>query len=179
MLREIDEELGSLAPKIYVVPVGVGSLAQAVVSYSKAAGRPSTVLAIEPESAACLWESLQAGKSTNIETNSTIMSGMNCGTVSTAAWPILKAGVDASVTIFDQEAYDAVIELQSLGVSAGPCGAAALAAIRYVALVNPGALRLTPDSTVVLISSEGPRHYEIPGKAMKEGTSNLKNQVAV
>src|SRR5271156_1242237 len=111
MLREIDEQLDTTSHMIYVTPVGVGSLAEAVVSYCKTEGRKTTVLAVEPHSAACLWESLQAGQSTTIETRSTIMSGMNCGTVSTAAWPILKGGLDASVTISDDEAHEAIVYL--------------------------------------------------------------------
>jgi threonine dehydratase len=162
MLREIDEQLDMTSHKILVSPVGVGSLAQAVVSYCKTAGRNSTVLAVEPHQAACLWESLQAGQSMTIETGSTIMCGMNCGTVSTAAWPILKAGLDASVTISDAEAHDALVYLKSMGVLAGPCGGATLAALRYVTLKDPEALSLTPDSKVVLICSEGAREYREP-----------------
>jgi threonine dehydratase len=147
---------------IYVTPVGVGSLAEAVVTYCKTTGRNSTVLAVEPHSAACLWESLHAGQSTTIQTRSTIMSGMNCGTVSTAAWPILKAGLDASVTISDDESHEAIVYLRSMGVAAGPCGAASLAALRYVARANPVALHLTPNSKIILICSEGARIYHMP-----------------
>lgn len=162
MLREIDQQLDTTSNMIFVSPVGVGSLAEAIVSHCKTAGRKSTVLAVEPHSAACLWESLQAGQSTTIEAGSTIMSGMNCGTVSTAAWPILKGGLDASVTISDDEAHEAIVYLRSMGVAAGPCGAASLAALRYVARTNPAALHLTPDSKVILICSEGARAYNTP-----------------
>jgi diaminopropionate ammonia-lyase family len=162
MLREIDEQLDTTSHMIYVTPVGVGSLAEAVVTYCKTTGRNSTVLAVEPHSAACLWESLHAGQSTTIQTRSTIMSGMNCGTVSTAAWPILKAGLDASVTISDDESHEAIVYLRSMGVAAGPCGAASLAALRYVARANPVALHLTPNSKIILICSEGARIYHMP-----------------
>jgi threonine dehydratase len=162
MLREIDDQLDTTSHMVFVSPVGVGSLAEAVVSYYKTAGRNSTVLAVEPHSAACLWKSLQAGQATTIETRSTIMSGMNCGTVSTSAWSILKAGLDASVTISDDEAHEAVVYLKSVGVAAGPCGAASLAALRYVARTNREALHLTPTSKVVLICTEGARAYSVP-----------------
>ena len=162
MLQEIDERLNITQHMIFVSPVGVGSLAEAVVSYCKTIGRKSTVLAVEPHSAACLWQSLQAGQSKTIETESTIMSGMNCGTVSTAAWPTLKAGLDASVTISDDESHEAIVYLRSVGVAAGPCGAASLAALRYVARTSPEAIHLTLDSTVILICSEGARAYNTP-----------------
>jgi threonine dehydratase len=167
MLREIDEQLDIQSSKLFVVPIGVGSLGEAVVTYSKAAGRSNTVLAVEPETAACLWSSLQAGENTTIETGATIMAGMHCETVSTTAWPFLKAGVDVSVTVSDVEAHEAVLYLQSKGVSAGPCGAATLAGLRYVARVAPEVLHLTPDAVVVLICSEGAREYEVPSKTAK------------
>jgi diaminopropionate ammonia-lyase len=158
MLQEIDTELDPTTPKLYIVPVGVGSLAQAVVSYAKQApGHQNRILAVEPHSAACLWTSLREGESTTIETGSTIMYGMNCGTVSSTAWPVLKAGIDASVTVSDPEAHAAVGYLESVGVRAGPCGAATLAALRVVAGLGKEV------GTVVLICSEGKRGYEIPG----------------
>ncbi|MDO5501857.1 MAG: pyridoxal-phosphate dependent enzyme, partial [Actinomycetia bacterium] len=52
LLDEIDEELGR-APDLVVVPVGVGSLAQAVVSHYRRGGAGgSGVLAVEPDTAA-------------------------------------------------------------------------------------------------------------------------------
>ncbi|KAK3936103.1 hypothetical protein QBC46DRAFT_395888 [Diplogelasinospora grovesii] len=56
------------------------------------------------------------------------MCGMNCGTLSTTAWLALKEGVDASVVVEDKQAHEAVLELEGVGVKAGPCGAATLAA---------------------------------------------------
>lgn len=48
------------------------------------------------------------------------------------AWPVLRDGLDASVAVTDPEARAAVLELADLGVDAGPCGAATLAAARGV-----------------------------------------------
>lgn len=163
LLNEVDEQLFGNAPDLFVVPVGVGSIAQAVVSHAKRADRGTTVMTVEPHSAACLYESLRAGEMVTISTGSTIMSGMNCGTVSTTAWPTLKAGVDVSVTISDIEAHEAVQYLHSIGIRAGPCGAATLAALRTIARSQPAMLDLDADSVVVLICTEGAREYVIPG----------------
>jgi acetylornithine deacetylase/succinyl-diaminopimelate desuccinylase-like protein len=162
MMTEIETQLNGKPPDLVVTPVGVGSFAQAVVSHSKAAGRNTRVLAVEPDTAACLWKSLNSGASLPINTNSTIMSGMNCGTVSTNAWPILKSGVDASVTVSDIESHLAVEELLSLGVNAGPCGGSTLAALRYATSEGLESLGLTKDSVVVLLSTEGARDYIKP-----------------
>ena len=164
MLQEIETQLAAqgLEASVLVTPVGVGSLAQAVVSYSKADGRSISTLAVEPDTAACLHESLKSGKPKSIKTGWTIMAGMNCGTVSPVSWPILRNGVDASVTISDHESDVAVRCLVSQGINAGPCGAATLAALRRVATEDPAALSLCPGSVVVLLSTEGTRPYKEP-----------------
>ncbi|KAH6714622.1 tryptophan synthase beta subunit-like PLP-dependent enzyme [Leptodontidium sp. MPI-SDFR-AT-0119] len=159
MLSEIDRELEGKPPDLIVTLVGVGSLAQAIISYSKRSGRNTRVLAVEPDTAACLWTSLSNGTSTPVKTSSTIMASMNCGTLSTTAWPILKAGVDVSVTVSDIEAHQVVQKLFSLGVEAGPCGAATLAGLQYAASTD---LNLTLESIIVLLSIEGARAYTAP-----------------
>ncbi|WP_017593826.1 hypothetical protein [Nocardiopsis potens] len=53
---------------------------------------------------------------------------------------------------------DATADLTGLGVDSGPCGAAALAALRTAAADDDGQrtlLGLGPDSVVVLLSTEG------------------------
>ncbi|KAJ1555587.1 hypothetical protein HK405_016021 [Cladochytrium tenue] len=167
MLQEIDEQLpADVTPDLVIVPVGVGSLAQAVVAHYKnparATGRQTTVLAVEPDTAACLWKSLARGKPVSIDTTPTIMAGMECGTVSELAWPVLSAGLDACATVSDYEVHRAVGLLSKAGVDAGPCGAAPLAALLRLSESDRAALRLGPDSVVVLLCSEGARAYAEP-----------------
>jgi threonine dehydratase len=165
MLVETEEQLAeqSLKASTIVTPVGVGSLAQAVVSYSKSNGRAISVLTTEPDTAGCLHESLKAGTSETLRTTGpTICDGMNCGTVSPIAWPVLRSSVDASVMVPDTATHAAVQYLESQGVNAGPCGAATLAGLRRVAAVSPDAACLGPKAVVVLLSTEGTRHYEVP-----------------
>jgi diaminopropionate ammonia-lyase len=157
LLDEIDTQLGG-APDLVVVPVGVGSLAEAVVRHYRRpdAAHPS-VLSVEPDTAACVLASLSAGRATTVATAATVMAGLNCGTVSRSAWPVLRAGCDAAVAVSDAEALRAVADLGRLGVSSGPSGAAALAGAR-AALAEPGrraALGLDDDPVVVLLSTEG------------------------
>jgi diaminopropionate ammonia-lyase len=85
------------------------------------------------------------------------MAGLNCGTVSSSAWPVLRAGCDAAVAVTDEEALRAVADLEALGVSSGPSGAATLAGVR-AALANPerrAGLGIEDDAVVVLLSTEG------------------------
>lgn len=162
MLQEIDAQLGDLRPDLIITPVGVGSLAQAVVTHYKTEGRQTSVLTVEPTTAACLWTSLQDGENTPIYTTSTIMTGLNCGTVSSIAWPVLSQGVNASVRVSDEEAHAACEYLNLREISAGPCGGAALAALRCLGPLDMDSLGVGATSVVVLLNTEAQRHYTIP-----------------
>ncbi|KAL2141371.1 hypothetical protein VTI28DRAFT_2457 [Corynascus sepedonium] len=150
-----------------IVPVGCGSIAQAVTHHYRsqaadAAAAAAAVLAVEPASAACLRASLESGRMTSVTTEDSIMCGMNCGTLSTTAWPVLRAGIDGSVVVSDTEAHQAVQELKALDVQAGPCGASTLAALKIAYDVEKTRLGLTEQSVVVLYCTEGPREYAPP-----------------
>jgi diaminopropionate ammonia-lyase len=157
---EIDDAL-AISPDLVAMPVGVGSLAQAVVTHYRRAGasRPA-VLSVEPDTAACFLASMVAGRPVTVPTGATIMAGLNCGTLSSAAWPVLRAGCDAAVAVGDADAATAVDDLARLGISSGPSGAATLAGVR-AALTGPdagarrAALRIDGSSVVVLLSTEG------------------------
>ncbi len=162
---EIDEQLserGVSVPDLVVVPVGVGSLAQALLAHYRRRdrARAPSVLSVEPDTAACVLASLRAGERTTVPTGTTVMAGLNCGTPSSTAWPLFHAGLDAAVAVTDREAARAVEDLAAVGISAGPSGAASLAGARAV-LTGPGAaerralLDVDERAVVVLLSTEG------------------------
>lgn len=160
MMIEIDEQLRRLSiqgPDLVVVPIGVGSLGQAVVCHYKQKGRNTRILAVEPVTAACLQTSLENDQITTINTEDTSMCGMNCGTVSDTAWPYLCQGVDACITVTDNQAGVAQEQLRDQGINIGPCGAATLAAISNVCKHHEDLSRLTKDAVIVLLATEGPR----------------------
>ena len=157
LLEEVDAQLEE-PPDLVAVPAGVGSLAEAVVRHYRRpdAAHPS-VLSVEPDTAACVLASLTADRPVTVSTAATVMAGLNCGTISSSAWPVLRAGCDAAVAVSDDEALRAVDDLGRLGVSSGPSGAASLAGLR-AALTDPqrrAALDLDHDAVVVLLSTEG------------------------
>ncbi|MET8562696.1 diaminopropionate ammonia-lyase [Streptomyces flaveolus] len=166
LCAEIDEQLtaegAAEGPDLVSVPVGVGSLAQAVVTHyrSRPSGHAPALLSVEPETAPCVLESLTLGAPVSVPTGETTMAGLNCGTPSSIAWPHLRDGLDAAVAVSDADSARAAGDLAAAGVSAGPCGAASLAGLR-VALSGVGAgerrtaLGLGPSSVVVLLSTEG------------------------
>ncbi|SPJ86749.1 related to diaminopropionate ammonia-lyase [Fusarium torulosum] len=162
MMREVDKQLGSAEADLVIAPVGVGSFAQSVLSHFKKSGTATSMLTVEPDTAACLWKSLEKGEFIEIPTTSTIMAGLNCGTPSTLAWDLLKDGVDASLTVSDYEAHECALYLQSQGINAGPCGGSTLAALRRLTPADKQSLGLDEKSTVVIFCTERNRDYDIP-----------------
>ena len=104
LLEEVDAQLEE-PPDLVAVPAGVGSLAEAVVRHYRRpdAAHPS-VLSVEPDTAACVLASLTADRPVTVSTAATVMAGLNCGTISSSAWPVLRAGCDAAVAVSDDEA---------------------------------------------------------------------------
>ncbi|WP_338749241.1 pyridoxal-phosphate dependent enzyme [Janibacter alittae] len=156
--EEIDEQLG-VPPDLVVIPSGVGSLAQAVVAHYRQSGSSgrTRLLVVEPDTADCTVASLTAGEPVSVSTGESIMAGLNCGTLSSLAWPLLRDGVDAAATVTDDRARQASDDLLAQGVSSGPSGAATYAGVRTarhdVDLWRH--LELPDGATIVLLSTEG------------------------
>ena len=170
MMLEIDEQMGEDIDLV-VVPVGVGSFAQAVVSHYKGKKSPPRILTVEPETAACLYKNLRAGEMVVERTSPTIMEGLDCGTVSSIAWHTLRDGLDAALTVSDYEAHQASVYLKILGISSGPCGAATLAALRLLNESDKVALGLSASSSILLLSTEGFRDYTVPLRIDSDGAT--------
>jgi diaminopropionate ammonia-lyase len=177
LFTEIDVQLAQLrasGPGLVVIPVGVGSLAQAAVTHYRSRpdgsgprGSAAALLSVEPESAACVLASLVRDELVSVPTGTTVMAGLNCGTPSLLAWPCLRGGLDAALAVTDGASVAAAHRLAACGVPAGPCGGASLAGAR-AALTGDGAaarraaLGLGPAATVVLLSTEGTAANPLP-----------------
>ncbi|KAJ7099383.1 diaminopropionate ammonia-lyase family protein [Mycena belliarum] len=162
-------------PTHILVPVGVGSFASSVVLHFKSPSEsplspPPAIIAVEPDAAACLHASLTAHRPVSVPTASspsappTILAGLNCGTLSSTAWPVLAAGVAAAVTVSDRAAHGACEWLTARGVDAGPCGAAGVAALRRCCGERDAreTLGLGAGAVVLVLGTEGRRGYEVP-----------------
>ncbi|MHA7189566.1 diaminopropionate ammonia-lyase [Arthrobacter sp. MDT2-16] len=159
LFAEIDSQLPDAA-SLVAVPTGVGSLLQSALQHYRASGRQTrpSVLAVEPATAACVTASLAAGHLVSVDTSApTFMAGLNCGTVSSTAWPAIRASLDAAVGVTDTETGYALEYLHERGILVGPCGAAALAGLEAARTSPDGSavLGLGPEAVVVLLSTEG------------------------
>ena len=164
-----DEAAAQGEHDLILVPVGVGSLAAAAARFG--AHRGVRVAAVEPVTAACVTASLDAGRPTVVDTPGTVMAGLDCAEVSTAAWPSLRHGITGTVTVSDDEVRAAVRELADAGLEIGESGAAPLAALRALA-TDPAcaalreAIELSPESRLLLIATEGPTDPESYRRAL-------------
>lgn len=161
LLVEADQQAaaaGSAPFDVVFVPVGVGSLAEAVVRHYRSGESAPSIVSVEPTAAPAILTSLHAGRSVTVPTSDTIMAGLNCGTPTEAGWPTLRDGVDRALTVTDDQATSAVHDLAALGIDAGPCGAASLAGARSLG-------SLPADATVLLLSTEGRAANPLPDRS--------------
>ena len=161
IFREMEAQIED-AIDVAFVPLGVGALGAAAVDYFRRERR-ARVVGVEPETCACVLESVRAGKLVTIPgPHPSIMAGLNCGTPSIIAFPRILAGLEACVAVEDPAAEAAMRELAACGMVSGETGAAALAGLRAV-MAEGNPLGLGGRSTVVLLSTEGatdPEGYE-------------------
>lgn len=155
-----DEALDQAPPPTHVfIQAGVGGVAAAVAVQMRTRVQPMPALVVvEPDQAACLLLSTEAGRATTAPgALDTIMAGLACGEPSLLAWQELDRSAAAFMAIPDAAAIDAMRLLASHGITSGESGAAGLAAL-LLAANDPAAratLGLQPDSRVLLFSTEG------------------------
>jgi diaminopropionate ammonia-lyase len=165
MLWEIDDELerrNEAGPDLVVVQVGVGAFAAAVIRHfrsPRASPRPK-VMSVEPASADCLLQSVEAGSIVSVPgPHDSIMSGLNCGRPSLVAWPIVSRGIDLLVAVEDEPAHEAIRLAADSGVVSGETGAAGLGGLLEILRSGGAELRRTlgigGETRVLLFNSEG------------------------
>ena len=165
MLWEIDDELerrNEAGPDLVVVQVGVGAFAAAVTRHfrsPRASPRPK-VMSVEPASADCLLQSVEAGSIVSVPgPHDSIMSGLNCGRPSLVAWPTVSRGIDLLVAVEDEPAHEAIRLAADSGVVSGETGAAGLGGLLEILRSGGAELRRTlgigGETRVLLFNSEG------------------------
>ncbi len=160
---EIAAQLDS-PPDVVLLPAGVGGLAGAGAAHyvqEQGAARPRLVC-VEPEDSACFLESLAAGDGRPHAARGrqqSLMAGLNCGTPSLLAWPVVRDATDVFLAIEDHWAEVAMRAHHRHGVVSGESGAATLAGL--LALLEEPALAparehlgLGPRCSVLVINTE-------------------------
>jgi diaminopropionate ammonia-lyase len=105
MMKEIVDQISNDQITHIILQAGVGGMAGAMVAgiakYLK--NVPETIV-VEPDSAACVMESIKTGKIEKIDIKrESLMGGMSCGKVSLVPWEILKNSVKFCISLPDDD----------------------------------------------------------------------------
>ena len=105
MMKEIVDQISNDQITHIILQAGVGGMAGAMVAgiakYLK--NVPETIV-VEPDSAACVMESIKTGKIEKIDIKrESLMGGMSCGEVSLVPWEILKNSVKFCISLPDDD----------------------------------------------------------------------------
>ncbi|MFD9947907.1 diaminopropionate ammonia-lyase [Nonomuraea sp. NPDC059023] len=155
LLDEVYE--AGAAPTHVFAQAGVGGLAAAAAAYVRDRwGEDPVVVVVEPEGAPCLLESVRAGEPLRVKGSPTSLGRLDCLEPSLLAFRLLGHLADAFVTVTDAQAALAAAAMGEEGVRVSPCGATGTAGLMALDDDTRSALRLGPDSTVLVIGTEGP-----------------------
>ena len=163
IFAELEQQLSQAAAApldTVVVQVGAAALACAAGRWCAAVPERPALLTVEPATAACLLESLRAGRIVRVpDPHRSQMAGLNCDSPSGLAFAELRGAVPGSVAIADEAAAWAMQALAGMGIATGESGAAGLAGLA-VAMLDPAAedlraaCRLTADAEVLVLVTE-------------------------
>ncbi len=94
-----------------LVPVGGGGLATGVSTLAKLLNPKIQVIAVEPQGANCLQESLKKGEVTTLPTVNTIADGTAVKTPGSRLFPYLQQNVDDIITVEDADLVTAFLDM--------------------------------------------------------------------
>ncbi len=192
MFEEIDEAMADrkTASLTHVfIQSGVGSFAGSAAWYYYRHHRESlpALISVEPTEADCLLESVRSGNggiTPSRGSQISMMAGLNCGTPSLIAWPLIRDGFSFFLSLSDDYAKTAMRRFfRPLGedprIISGESGAAGLAGL--TALLTADSLSdarksvgLTSQSRVLVFNTEGdtdPTNFQ----SITAGSENVRS----
>ncbi len=177
MMKEIVDQINNEEITHIFLQAGVGGMAGAMVAgVARYLENTPKMIIVEPDSAACVMESIKTGKieKINIERES-LMGGMSCGEPSLVPWEILKKSVNNCISLPDDDIGKAMklFANASFGddkIVAGENSAPGV--ISLIASCNDenikNKINLNSNSNVLLIGCEGDTDQEMYQKLLKE-----------
>ena len=105
MMKEIVDQIKYDKITHIILQAGVGGMAGAMVAgVARYLENIPEIIVVEPDSAACVMESLKTGKIEKIDIKrESLMEGMSCGEVSLVPWEILKTSVKFCISLPDDD----------------------------------------------------------------------------
>ena len=105
MMKEIINQIDQNKISHIILQAGVGGMAGAMIAgIARYLENVPITLIVEPDSAACVMESIKSGKIEKIDIKrESLMGGMSCGEVSLVPWEILKNSVKFCISLPDDD----------------------------------------------------------------------------
>ena len=105
MMREISNQIENEKITHIILQAGVGGMAGAMVAgIARYLDNVPITIVVEPDSAACVLESIKTGKIEKIDIKrESLMGGMSCGEVSLVPWEILKYATKYCISLPDDD----------------------------------------------------------------------------
>jgi len=105
MMREIIDQVKNDQITHIILQAGVGGMAGAMIAgVARYLNNVPEIIIVEPDSAACVMESIKSGKIEKIDIErESLMGGMSCGEVSLVPWEIIKNSAKYCISLPDDE----------------------------------------------------------------------------
>ena len=177
MMKEIIDQLDHNEISHIILQAGVGGMAGAMIAgvarYLK--NIPITVV-VEPDSAACVLESIRTGKIEKIDIiRESLMGGMSCGEVSLVPWEILKNSVKYCISLPDDDIAKTMKLLGNANFSDEKIIAGENSTPGVISLISScenekikEKMQLNKNSNVLLIGCEGDTDKEMYQKLINQ-----------
>ena len=175
MMKEISEQINNQKISHVILQAGVGGMAAAMIAgIARYLNHVPKIIIVEPESAACVLESIKAKKIKKIKIEKeSLMGGMSCDEVSLVPWEILKNSANYCVTISDNYISKTVkflanCEFSDKKITGGECSTPGI--VSLVGLSNDSEIKkkinLNEESNVLVFGCEGDADEELYQKLL-------------
>ena len=177
MMKEISEQINNEQFSHVILQAGVGGMAAGMVAgIARYLNYIPKIIVVEPESAACVLESIKSGKIEKISIKKeSLMGGMSCDEVSLVPWEILKNSVSHCVAVSDNYIAKTVKSLSNSEFSeekivGGECSTPGI--VSLIGMCNDIEIRkkinLNENSNILIFGCEGDADEELYQKLLTE-----------
>ena len=177
MMREIIDQINNEKITHMILQAGVGGMAGAMVAgIARYLDNVPVTIVVEPDSAACVLESIKTGKIEKIDIKrESLMGGMSCGEVSLVPWEILKNSVKHCISLPDDDIAKTMKLLGNSSFSDEKIIAGENSAPGVISLIascedqkTKQTLKLDQNSNVLVIGCEGDTDKEMYQKLINQ-----------
>ena len=177
MMKEIIDQIQNDKITHIILQAGVGGMAGAMIAgIARYLDYVPETIIVEPDSAACVLESIKSGKIEKIDIKrESLMGGMSCGEVSLVPWEILKNSVKYCISLPDDDIAktmkllgNAIFSNEKIiaGENSAPGVISLIASCEDEKIKEK--MKLNNNSNILLIGCEGDTDQEMYQKLIKQ-----------